>query len=434
VIPSRLLVLLYLATAHISLALAFALTAWNPYAVAGFFYHSRMVAIVHLVTIGWIAMSILGMVYLVVPMTFGVAFPARKSDYAAYALTVIGLIGMVAHFWLAEFRGMSWSAATAAAGIAYVLVRLVATVRAAKVPGGVKLHLHFASLNMLGAMTMGVLLGFDKVHQFLPGYVLSNVFAHAHLAAVGWVCMMVIGLSYRLLPMVIPAASPTGSTIYISAILLETGVVGLFATLVLRSDLAPWFAGLIVAGFAAAGAHVGWMLKRRRTPAPGTSRRGFAIAHVATAGVWLVCACVCGVLLAALPMTEMTLRAALAYGVFGLVGFLAQAVVGFELHLLPTVAAYWALQRNGGAAIGRPHAINELQRSAIYCAWLAGVPAVAAALFFDVPNVLAAGAWLLFAAVVLAAIDAAGVVFPTRPTHPTNLTPPTRPAYTARRL
>jgi hypothetical protein len=424
VIPSRPLVLLYLATAHISLALAFALTAWNPHAVAGFFYHSRMVAIVHLVTIGWIAMSLVGMVYVVVPMTFGQPFPARRADYVAYALTVIGLIGMVAHFWLAEFRGMAWSAATAAAGIAYVAARLVMSLRAAKVPGGVKLHVYFASLNILGAVTMGVLLGFDKVHQFLPGYVLSNVFAHAHLAAVGWVCMMVVGLSYRLLPMVIPAASPSGPTLYISAILLETGVVGLFVALVRRSDLAPWFAGVIIAGFAAAGAHVGWMLDRRRAAASGSSRRGFAIAHLVTAGLWLVCACVCGFVLAASAMTELTLRGALAYGVFGLVGFLAQAIIGFELHLLPTVAAYWALQPSGGTAISVRPAASELQRSAIYCAWLAGVPAVAAGLFFDVPMGLAAGAWLLFAAVVLAAIDAAIIVFPARPTSPTLPTPP----------
>jgi hypothetical protein len=418
VIPSRPLVLLYLATAHISLALAFALTASNPYAVAGFFYHARMVAIVHLITIGWIALSILGIVYVVVPMTFGRAFPARKGDYGAYALTVIGLIGIVAHFWLAEFRGMAWSAATAAAGIAYVVGRLVVKLRAATVPGGVKLHVYFASMNILGAMTMGVLLGFDKVHQFLPGYVLSNVFAHAHLAAVGWVCMMVVGLSYRLLPMVIPAASPAGPTIYVSAILLETGVVGLFATLVVRSALAAWFAGAIIAGFVATGAHLVWMLKRRRTPAVGNGRRWFAIAHIVTAGVWLVCACVCGVVLTASPMTEMTLRVALVYGVFGLVGFLAQAILGFELHVLPTVSAYWALQRSGATAIGLRPKTNELLRSAIYSAWLAGIPALGAGLFFDVPMVLAAGGWLLFGAVVLAAIDAAIVVFPARPANP----------------
>ena len=236
-IPSRRLVVLYVMTAHLSLALAFALTAWNPHAVAGFWYHSRMVAIVHLITIGWIAMSILGNVYVVVPMAFGLPFPARKSDYAAYALVVIGLTGMVAHFWLAEFSGMAWSAVTAAAGVAYVVARLAWNLRHARAPGGVKLHLYFASANILAAVTLGVLLGFDKVNQFLPGYVLSNVFAHAHLAAIGWVCMMVVGLGYRLLPMIIPAASPSGPTIYISALLLETGVLGLFVSLVMRSEL-----------------------------------------------------------------------------------------------------------------------------------------------------------------------------------------------------
>lgn len=73
---------------------------------------------------------------------------------------------------------------------------------------------------------MGVLLGFDKVHQFLPGYVLSNVFGHAHLAAVGWVRMMAVGIGYRFLPMALPSMTPSAPTIYLSAFLLESGVLG----------------------------------------------------------------------------------------------------------------------------------------------------------------------------------------------------------------
>ncbi len=87
-IRSRRLVALYLWTAHASLACAFFLTAWNPLAVAGFFYHARIVAIVHLVTIGWIAMSILGMAYVVLPLACGVALPVRRGDYVAYWLVV----------------------------------------------------------------------------------------------------------------------------------------------------------------------------------------------------------------------------------------------------------------------------------------------------------------------------------------------------------
>ena len=401
-IPARRLVMLYVMTAHVSLALAFALTAWNPHAVAGFFYHSWIVAIVHLVTIGWIAMSILGTIYVVLPMAFGLSFPARTADYAAFALVVIGLIGMVAHFWIAEFGGLAWSAATSACGVAYVAARLALRVRHAKVPGGVKLHIYFASANILAAVTMGVLLGFDKVYHFLPGYVLSNVFAHAHLAAVGWACMMVGGLGYRLLPMTIPAGTPSGRTIYISAILLEMGVVGLFVSLVMRSALALLSAIFIIAAFATFVGRVIWMLEHQQRAPHGRPRPDAALVHIGAAGVWLLFACMCGLMLTALPVSDVTLRLALLYGTFGLVGFLAQIIVGFEQRILPIAAAYWGLKA----------ATTPSARVVSAALWLAGVPAIATGLFLDMPALLGAGAWLLFAATLLAGFETAAMLAP----------------------
>ena len=57
--------LLYLGTAHVSLALAFLFAGCWPEAVAGFFYHSWLIALVHLVTLGWISFSIVGAFYIV---------------------------------------------------------------------------------------------------------------------------------------------------------------------------------------------------------------------------------------------------------------------------------------------------------------------------------------------------------------------------------
>lgn len=125
-LPPRPLPLLYIGTAHASLALALASVAWWPRAGTGFSYHSWMVALVHLVTLGWITLSILGALYIVGPMALRMPIPARRGDYAAYALLVIGLVGMVAHFWIGEFGGMAWSAGTAACGILYVMVRVMA--------------------------------------------------------------------------------------------------------------------------------------------------------------------------------------------------------------------------------------------------------------------------------------------------------------------
>jgi len=219
--PTCVVPLLYFSTAHVSLALACLLAGLWPHAVAGFFYHSWMVAIVHLVTLGWITFSILGAIYIVGPIALGMPMPARRWDYAAYGFAIVGVIGMVAHFWIQEFGGMAWSAATVTLGIVYVASRIVRGLETAHIPVAVKLHIAFACLNIAIAASMGILLGFDKAYHFLPGFVLSNVFAHAHLAAIGWATMMVVGVSYRLLPMTLPSKMPTGRSMVASAILLE---------------------------------------------------------------------------------------------------------------------------------------------------------------------------------------------------------------------
>src|SRR5262245_38342599 len=179
-LPSRVLPLLYFGTAHVSLALALGCMAIWPRAVVGFFYHSWMVAIVHLVTLGWITCSILGAIYVAGPLALRVPLPARRADYTAYAFVTIGLIGLVTHFWIQEYGGMAWSAATAAIGAGYVVGRVSLALRTSPAPPEVKLHVRLAALNLCGAATAGTLLGFDKAYHFLPGFVLANVFAHAH--------------------------------------------------------------------------------------------------------------------------------------------------------------------------------------------------------------------------------------------------------------
>lgn len=407
-LPPRLLPVLYFAVAHVALALAFGAVALDPRGVSGFFYHPRMVAIVHLITLGWITASILGSLYIVGPIALRVWLPANKADYVAFALVLVGIVGMVAHFWIEEYAGLGWSALTASSGVLTVGSQLVGRLVRSPLPIAVRLHIMLAFLNVLGAATLGVLIGFDKVYHFLPGFVLSNVFAHAHLAAIGWASMMVVGVAYRLLPMVLPAAMPTGSRLYVSAVLLQGGVTGLFVTLLGRRSFVWIFAVMVIAGFAAFIAQVVWMVRRPRPRPPGLRTPDPAVLHAAASFASLVIAAALGLWLAIAPTSTATLRIAMAYGVFGLVGFLAQMVVGMEGRLLPIFAWYWAYANTGykGPVPSQHDMPWHGGRKIAFLLWLFGVPALAGGLAFDAIPFVSAAAWCLLAAT---AIDSANM-------------------------
>ena len=405
--PARGLPLLYLGTAHVSLALAFLLAACWPWAVAGFFYHAWLVGLVHLVTIGWISFSILGAFFIVAPLALRADMAVRRVDYVAFAFALIGLVGMVGHFWIQQFSGMAWSAATVAGGILYMTVRIADRALRAGVHPAVKTHIVLACVNLWLAASMGLLLAFDKFLHFLPGFVLSNVFAHAHLAALGWAAMMVMGIAYRMLPMFLPSKLPSGPTLFASAAALEAGVLGLFVTLLMRSRLAAGFGALIVAAMILFAGHVVWMRRHLVSKPVDAPPVDFGILHAAGAGLWLVVAAALGMSLLILPPSQVTLRLAAAYGVAGLVGFLAQIVVAMESRLLPLVAWYWTYESEGFAvAPPSPHVMRDRALQTIaFAGWTLGVPALAGGMFIESGRLVSAAAWLLFASVALTALD-----------------------------
>jgi hypothetical protein len=411
-LPPRLLPVLYFGVAHVAFALACLAVALDPRGVSGFFYHSRMLAIVHLVTLGWITASILGSLYLVGPIALRVWIPATRLDYTAFGLVLVGIVGMVAHFYLQEYGGMAWSAITVGTGIILVGVHVARRLRESSLPAAISAHIMLAFFNILAAATLGVLIGFDKVYHFLPGFVLANVFAHAHLAALGWATMMAIGVAYRLLPMILPAAMPGGPRLWLSAVLLQTGVTGLFITLLSRGPFAWVFALAIVGGLAAFLSQVVWMLRRPRPRPPKVRTPDPAVLHVGASFVWLAVASVLGVWLTFAPPSPNTLRVAMAYGVFGLVGFLAQMVVGMEGRLLPIFAWYWAYANTGykGPVPSQHEMPWRNGQELVFALWLFGVPALAGGLAFDAVPFVSAAAWSLLAASLVDTLNVIGIL------------------------
>ncbi len=399
--PARWVPLLYFAFGHICLATAFAELALEPRSLAGFFYHPRMLAVVHLVTLGWISASILGALYVVGPLAFRMPMPAGPADYGAFLGFGIGVAGMVSHFWMDSPGGMAWAAGLVACAMSYVAGRALHRLARAPLPLESRLPMALALVNVILAAGLGVLLAVNKVSPILTVKHLDVVFAHAHLAALGWGTMMVMGAGYRILPMMLPAAMPRGLWVYASAVLLEGGTLGLFWAFFHGGRGLVLSGALAVAGILSFLSRVAWMLRHRR-PGPTELRRpDWSVAHAIAALACLIGACGLGLYLAVADGSDETLALALAYGVLGLVGFLSQIVVGVFGRILPLFAWLWGFSDRAYAE--SPPSLHRAParslQGLVFALWTTGVPLLAAGLAADRPAVVSAGAGSLFVAV-----------------------------------
>jgi hypothetical protein len=407
--PARWPPLLYLGFAHACLAAALAVAALDPRGVGGFFYHPRMLAVVHLVTLGWISSSILGSIYIVGPLALRMPLPARAWDHVAFASFAIGTLGMVGHFWMDSPAGMAWPAAMVTAGFVHVAARVLAGLRKAPVPLEARLPVGLAFANVLAAAGLGTLLAVNKVAPFLEVRHLDAVFAHAHLAGLGWATLMVMGAGYRLLPMILPAAMPRGPWVYAGTGLVQLGAVGLVVGFLRGGAGVPAAALLSAAGVFVFLSRVVWMALNRR-PAPAERRRpDWARWHALQALLYLVGASGLGVHLAFAAPSDAGLRLALVYGVAALLGFLSQIVIGVEGRIVPLFGWLWGFaDRERLEAPPSLHTVSARPvQAAVFVLWTAGVPLLAGGLALDRPASVSAGAAALFLGVAASLANAA---------------------------
>jgi hypothetical protein len=122
--------------------------------------------------------------------------------------------------------------------------------------------------------------------------------------------------------------------------------------------------------------------------------------------------CRCGLTLLLRPMSPRTLHAAAAYGMLGLVGFLAQMIVAMEARLLPLVTWFWSYAgSNFSVAPPSPHAMHDRALQAIvFAGWTIGVPALAIGMFRESALLVAIGGWSLFVGVAIATVDNVSII------------------------
>ncbi len=381
----------YLGTAAAAYVLATLGVVWLAPELSRHYYHPRVLALTHLVTLGWVTLSIMGASYQIVPIALGRPFWSERLARWQFWILVAGIAGMVSHFHLGTWAGLAASAALVATGIVLYLVNVTMTGR------GLRQWTFPARAVLLGYVGLvltalfGLALSVNRLWAFLPGDFLSTLHAHAHLALLGWVTPMVFGVTARVYPMFLLCPEPAGWLGRVQLWGLGVGVPLLVVGLLAAPGLTLPGALGVAAAATGHGLSLIVMIRGRKRPA-----LDWGLRFTLTGAAFLVPSIGVGLGLGLGVFSGP--RAALAYAVLALGGWISLTIAGMMLKIVPFLVWY----RVYSAQAGRAPVPTLAQLSAPRLEALAHALLTVGTVLLAAAVAVGEAAWILGAGVMLA--------------------------------
>jgi len=338
---SPLIPLGYLTWAAAAFLVAAAGIVWLAPDLAGHYYHPRVLALTHTVTLGWITLAIMGASYQLIPVVL--ERPIWSESLARWQLGVlaVAVVGMVAHFYLGTWPGLAWAAALLGIGVTMHLVNIALSL-GRSVPSTFTGRLIMGGHAGLGLTAVfGFVLAANHLRPILPGEFFPTLHAHVHLALLGWVTPMILGVAARVYPMFLLAPEPRPWAARVQLWGLGIGVPSVVAGLL-------GVRALVSVGAVAAGAalltHAFWVIRMahgRRRPA-----LDWGLRFTLTGTAFVPPTTALGLALAADIVSGP--RVALVYAVIALGGWISLTVVGMMLKIVPFLVWYRVYSSRAG--------------------------------------------------------------------------------------
>lgn len=369
----------------------------------GFDFSARWVlGLVHLLTLGWITMTIFGAICQLSAVLWETPLAWPQAARWAWWAFVAGLAGFVGELWMDG--GRYWVPAVLLVGaIGVYLACFARTMIVAPRLDWTARHLAVSISVLAAVITLGLMLAWDRQRGVLFHDPHGALIAHIHLALVGWVSVTIVGVSYRLVSMFALAHVDSKTPGRLALALALAGLAGLTLDgLFFGRRLLPLWAGLLAAAYAA----YAWQM--RRIFSARNRRIDPALAHtlLALAGGAAWAALGLGLAFGLLPDDTNVLC---AYLYAALVGWATPFILGQVHKIVPFLVWLHLFGSRRWTAGSPPPKMTELASEKLaWAEFCAMVPAVAlgiAGFLAESEPLLRAGALCLLTAATLYAVN-----------------------------
>jgi hypothetical protein len=325
--PSATVPLSYLLAA----AIAFVATAlgvlWLAPEISGHYYHPRLVALTHTVTLGWITLTIMGANYQLIPIVLQRPIWSERLARWQFWMLVVGIAGVVGHFYLGTWAGLV-AAALLAVGVGAHLLNVGLSLRGFNQWNFTARLIVLAYVALALTVAFGLALCADHIRAFLPFPFFGRLQGHSHLALLGWITPMVFGVGARVYPMFLLAPEPTGWPARLQCLGLAAGVPVVVVGLLAVPGLIGPGAFAVTAAVFGHGLWVVRMTRHRKRP-----QLDWGLRFVLTGTAFLLPATVLGLGFAFELLSGPPLGT--AYAVLSLGGWVSLTITGMMLKIVP---------------------------------------------------------------------------------------------------
>ncbi|HEX7122404.1 MAG TPA: hypothetical protein VF178_08555 [Gemmatimonadaceae bacterium] len=369
-----------------------------PELAAGNYFSPRVAGITHLFTLGWITTTIFGALHQLLPVALGAPIRWPRLGHASFWTFAPGA-GLFA-CGVAESSMVLNHAGIALVGIGVVLAvsNIAATLPRARSRDVTWAAIGLAVTFLASTLVLGVVLLHNLHTSFIAGARVRVLATHLHVAMIGWVLMMMVGVAHRLLPMFLLAHGADTRWTGRALTFLAIGVPVLAVGLILPSRPLVW-AALVLLEFGVAcflrQAYAFYRVRVRK-------RIDIGMRFAGTGLLFLIAACLLAPIVLAQGVAATHL--ATAYVLVGLLGGIVMFVAGFFYKIVPLLA-WTARYRGQMSKAGSVPTVAQMYSARVAAVQLGlmapGVLLLALSILLGIASGAYAGATMFFAGVLL---------------------------------
>ena len=324
------------------------LLLFNYYEIHGHHFQPKLLALTHILTLGWISMIIFGAMFQLVPVVLEVKLHNEKLGEVQFWLYCIGIIGMVYGFWTFSV-GMHFTASAAIVTVAkfifiYNIFRTMMKVKKWNITG---LFLITALIYLALTALSGLILGYNLGFPFLDRSHFDYLTLHAHIGFIGWVMMVIMGVGLKLIPMFGLSHNYSTMPAKIAFVLVNIGLLGTAIEWILTGP--DWLLNIYIAalilGVISFIVQIILILKNRMKLTLDIGMKHSAVAF----GYTVVATFVGGLLAWSNPGDEGILeQTVLVYGFIIMIGFFSMLIVGQMYKIVPFLVWFHTFSDRAG--------------------------------------------------------------------------------------